>query len=51
VRTLENNMKAKQTPKTPVKSLKPAPKSGVQSLPVSKRQAEDIKGGAARKGF
>jgi hypothetical protein len=37
-------MKTKAT-KPAVKSQNPARKSGVENLPVSKRQAEDIKGG------
>jgi hypothetical protein len=44
----EIDMKTKPTPKTPVKSKKPARKSVVESLPVGKRQAEDIKGGRHR---
>ena len=38
-------MKTKQTAKPSVKSKKPARKPGAENLPVSKRQAEDIKGG------
>jgi hypothetical protein len=42
-------MKTKQTQKPAVKSQKPARKSGVENLQLSKRQAEDIKGGPFRR--
>ena len=45
---MENTMKANQTPKAVAKAKKPTPKSRVETLPVSKRQAEDIKGGRHR---